>query len=128
MKKELVSNDIISLQLKQPIIEINLFLSGKTSQNLLLFKIILNGCFITFRSLDDYKPPLYNYFAIVPIAVLGLNEFAVRFPSAFFGSLSIFGCYLLVKELFYKTKKEKHEDFVEILALLSSFFFAISPW
>src|SRR3989344_5061643 len=41
---------------------------------------------ITFRSLDDYKPPLYNYFATIPIALFGLNEFAVRFPSAFFGS------------------------------------------
>ncbi len=80
---------------------------------------------ITFRSLDDYKPPLYNYFAIPPIAIFGLTPFAVRFPSALFGSLSIFGVYLLTKELFRSQLKE-HE--VTLLALLATFFMAISPW
>ncbi len=82
---------------------------------------------ITFRSLDDYKPPLYNYFATIPIALFGLNEFSVRFPSALFGSLSVFGVYLLVKELF-RTSDKKESLFIGNLALLSALFLAISPW
>ncbi len=73
---------------------------------------------LTFRSIDDYKPPLYEYLAIPPIAVFGLNEFAVRFPAALFGTLAIPLTYFLVLELL-KDKK---------VALLSALFLAISPW
>ncbi len=74
---------------------------------------------LTFRSLDDYKPPLYEYLCLIPLAIFDLNEFAVRFPSAFFGTLSVFLTYFLVKEFFKQRKK---------LALLSAFLLAISPW
>src|SRR3990167_7497178 len=40
---------------------------------------------ITFRSLDDYKPPLYVYMAIPSIFIFGLSEFATRLPAAVFG-------------------------------------------
>ncbi len=76
----------------------------------------------TFRSFSDYKQPVYIYFDIVPIALLGLNSFAVRFPSAFFGSLTIVVVYLLVNEIFRKYKYSRQ------LSLLTMFFFAISPW
>ncbi len=73
---------------------------------------------LTFRSIDDYKPPLYEYLAVPAIAVFGLNEFAVRFPSAFFGTLAIPLTYLLARELLKN----------RTLALLSALFLAISPW
>lgn len=73
---------------------------------------------VVLRSFDDYKPALYTYLSIPSIALFGLSTFAVRFPSAVFGVLTILAVYFLVKEFF---KKEK-------LALLSSFLLAISPW
>src|SRR3990172_10102 len=40
---------------------------------------------INFRSLDDWKPPLYVYSSIPGIFLFGLNDFTVRLPSAVFG-------------------------------------------
>ncbi|MFA5172935.1 MAG: glycosyltransferase family 39 protein [Candidatus Paceibacterota bacterium] len=48
----------------------------------------------------------------------------LRLPSAIFGILTVLGLYLLVKELLIK--KNRHEK--ETIALLSSFFMAISFW
>lgn len=80
---------------------------------------------LTFRSLDDYKPPLYEYLTVPAIAIFGLNEFSTRFPSAFFGSLSVLVTFYLVKELF---KNKLSDSKAETVALLSSFLLAISPW
>src|SRR3989344_9550426 len=71
-----------------------------------------------FRSYDDYKPPVYIYAVVPSIAVFGLNEFAVRFPSAAGGVLTVFLVYLVTKKFFRNVK----------LALFASFFLAISPW
>src|SRR6266403_4409631 len=38
----------------------------------------------------DYNPTGYAYLAIPSIKVLGLTEFATRFPGAFLGSLTVF--------------------------------------
>jgi len=54
---------------------------------------------VAFRSFGDWKPSLYFYAAVPSIAVFGLNEFAVRFPSALFGGLTCVVLYFLVKEL-----------------------------
>lgn len=77
---------------------------------------------LSFEGLGDFKQPLYIYVDTVPVKFFGLTAFAVRFPSAFFGSLSIIFVYLLVYELF---RKEKYSN---SLALFSMFFFSISPW
>lgn len=71
-----------------------------------------------FRSFDDYKPPIYTYLVVPSVAVFGLSDFAVRFPSAVLGVLAVLFTYLMVYELF--KKKE--------LALLAALFLAISPW
>lgn len=73
---------------------------------------------IFFESFGDWKLPIYHYLLVPSIAFFGLNEFAVRFPSAFFGSLTIFIVYMLMKKLTGN----------EILSLLSALFMAISPW
>lgn len=73
---------------------------------------------LSFRSFDDYKPPLYIYMTVPSVAVFGLNDFAVRFPSAILGVLAVLFCYLAVLELFNN----------RAIALLSSLFLAISPW
>ena len=53
-----------------------------------------------FAAFGDYKPPGYIYFTVPSIAVFGLNEFAIRFPSAFFGILTVLLAYFLTKRLF----------------------------
>src|SRR3989338_1229714 len=73
---------------------------------------------LSFRSFDDYKPPLYTYLVVPSIAVFGLSDFAVRFPSAAIGVLAVLATFLMVYELFKNYK----------IALLSAFFLCISPW
>lgn len=71
-----------------------------------------------FKSFGDYKLPVYIYLTAVSIRVFGLNAFAVRFPSAFFGSLEIpvlFGIVLLLT---------KRKD----LAIITALFLAFNPW
>ena len=70
------------------------------------------------RGFGDYKPPVYMYLLVPSIAIFGLNEFAVRLPSALAGILTVAVMYYLVSALF----KDRN------LALLSAFLLAISPW
>ena len=78
-----------------------------------------------FASFGDYKPPVYVYLAVLPIKILGLNEFAVRFPSAFFGVLTVLLTFFLTKELFLGSISQ----YLNILvSLTASFLLAISPW
>jgi 4-amino-4-deoxy-L-arabinose transferase-like glycosyltransferase len=80
-------------------------------------------------SFGDYKPPLYAYLAVIPIKLFGLTEFAIRFPSALFGTLAVLVTYFLTRELFQSyAKKHKKDNEAEIVALLAAFFLAISPW
>lgn len=74
--------------------------------------------FTNFAAFGDYKPPLYIYSAVPSIAIFGLNEFAVRFPSAFFGVLTVILTYYLTLELTASRK----------IALVAGLFLAISPW
>jgi len=73
---------------------------------------------LAFRSLDDYKPPLYVYLTVPSVAIFGLNEFAVRFPSAILGVGAVILVYFLTRELFKSA----------LCSLLSALLLAISPW
>src|SRR3989344_4582888 len=55
---------------------------------------------LSFRSFDDYKPPIYTYLVVPSVAIFGLNDFAVRFPSAVLGVLAVIFSYLMVFEFF----------------------------
>jgi len=83
-----------------------------------------------FEAFGEYKLPVYIYLTTMSIVVFGKNEFAVRFPSAFFGSLSILAFYFLIKEIF--TSRLAGNKFFKNqalnIALLSSFLLAISSW
>jgi 4-amino-4-deoxy-L-arabinose transferase-like glycosyltransferase len=74
------------------------------------------------ESFGDFKPPMYAYLDVIPVKLLGLNEFSTRFPSAFFGTLTVLLVFFLVRRIF-KTSKNK-----DLIAILSAFFLAISPW
>ena len=66
-----------------------------------------NWPLVAFESFGDWKPSLYFYAVVPAVAGFGLNTFAVRFPSAAAGTLTVVLVYFLAKELFYlKRKKE----------------------
>lgn len=73
---------------------------------------------LLFRSFDDYKLPGMVYASVPSIALFGVNELGVRFPSAFFGVLAVLIFYFLVKELSKDAR----------LSLITTFLFAVSPW
>src|SRR3989344_1522856 len=73
---------------------------------------------LTLKSFGEYKPALYSYLAIPFVYFFGLTPFAVRLPSAIFGSLTVVLFYFFISNLF-KDKK---------LAFFASFILAISPW
>ena len=72
---------------------------------------------ISIRSFEDYKPAVYVYLTIPAVAILGLNEFAVRLPSAICGILTVVIAYFLIKELVSNK-----------IAIIGTFLLAISPW
>jgi 4-amino-4-deoxy-L-arabinose transferase-like glycosyltransferase len=74
------------------------------------------------ESFGDFKPPVYAYVDVLPVKIFGLTEFATRFPSAFFGVLTVFITYFLVKQLFATAPKK------EWYGLMASFVLAVSPW
>ncbi len=75
---------------------------------------------VIFKSFGDYKPGFYVYLTVPSIALFGLNEFAVRFPSAVLGALTVPLFFLLLRESFTSSSFWK--------AWLASLLLAISPW
>lgn len=73
---------------------------------------------IYFKSFGDQKLPAYVYLTAASEKLFGLNEFAVRFPSALFGCLTILMMYGMVTEI---TENRK-------VAILASLFLVINPW
>lgn len=73
---------------------------------------------LSFQSFGDWKLPLYIYSVMVPVALFGLGEFAVRLPAALAGIGIVVFAYFLVKEL---TNNQK-------LSFLAMFLAAIAPW
>lgn len=75
-----------------------------------------------FMAFGDYKAPVYIYLTVPAMALFGVNEFATRFPSAFFGTLTVLVTYILILQLFLKDKNR------QLLALSGAVLLAISPW
>ncbi len=70
------------------------------------------------KGFGDYRPSLYTYLVIPSVAVFDLNAYAVRFPAALIGSLTI----LLVGVLSYLLWKKPW------ISITSMFFLAVNPW
>lgn len=77
----------------------------------------------TFLSYGDYKLPVYIWLASASVKVFGVNEFALRLPSALAGLASLLITYLLAKKLF--AKKENDKQLLKILVLVV---LAFAPW
>lgn len=75
-----------------------------------------------FAAFGDYKPPVPIYLTVPFVAVFGLTELAVRLPSALAGVLTVWVLYLLVLELFSRSKQAKS------VALVSAALLAVTPW
>lgn len=73
---------------------------------------------LIFKSFGDYKPGLYFYMVLPFVAVLGLNEWAVRIPSALFGIGTVVLLYFLAKEIFKN----------RLIGLIAAFILTITPW
>lgn len=72
---------------------------------------------IILQSFGDWKMGLYVYLTIPFIAILGLNELAIRLPSSLAGILAVLLIYNISLELFQKKR----------IAYISAFLLAISP-
>ena len=75
-----------------------------------------------FQAFGDYKAPVNIYLTATSMLFLGKSDFAVRFPSALFGTLSVLVTFFLVYYLFYKNK------LAQWYGLVAAFFLSISPW
>lgn len=77
---------------------------------------------ILLRAYDDYRPALYVYLVVPFIKVFGLNVISIRLPSVVMSIATVIMSYFLVKNIFIASKKK------EIIALITMFLLAISPW
>jgi len=73
---------------------------------------------LLFESFDDHKNPVFVYLLTLFVGLFGLNELAIRLPSAILGVLLIPLFYLLTKKLVNNEK----------VSLATAFLAAISPW
>jgi 4-amino-4-deoxy-L-arabinose transferase-like glycosyltransferase len=73
---------------------------------------------LVFKSVGDYKNPLPAYLMVPAIKLFGLTEFAVRFPNALIGTLSIPIFFLFLLDIFKKKN----------VAIIGSAMLAISTW
>lgn len=83
---------------------------------------------LAFRSYGDYKMPGYIYLTAASMAIFGKNDFAVRFPSAILGTLTVGLLYFFCKELFDRCKDTFIRERADLIALTASFLLAISSW
>lgn len=71
----------------------------------------------SFKGFGDDRPVVYSYLAVPSIAIFGLTPFAVRLPSAIFGTISVLLLFFLASRLLSSR-----------IGIMSSFLLAISPW
>ncbi|MDQ3098205.1 MAG: glycosyltransferase family 39 protein [bacterium] len=73
---------------------------------------------ILFKAFGDQKLPVYTYSTVPFVAVLGLNNYAIRLPSAIAGTIWVLLLFFLLIELKFSNKA----------ALLTSLIAATAPW
>jgi len=83
-----------------------------------------NKDFKLFYPENNGREGLFYWLLAFSFAIFGPSIWALKFVSALFGILTVLGVYFLTKELFGKDNQNK----ASCLALLASFFLAISFW
>lgn len=85
----------------------------------------------TFTAYGDYKPPAAVYLTIPFVAIFGLNEIAVRLPSALSGVVTVLLTFLLVRQMVkYLILTKRKPDWIDgfWFPFLTSCALAFSPW
>lgn len=73
---------------------------------------------LVLEAFGDFRPALYAYLTIPTVAIWGLTEYAVRFPTAVFSLLTVLLLYFLTKKI---TQNQQ-------LSIYSTFLLAFSFW
>lgn len=81
----------------------------------------------TFAAYGDYKPPVSVYATVPFVALFGLNEQAVRLPSALAGIALVALLLPLVRQLLADSKS-KSDQAASVLGLTATAVMAVSPW
>ena len=76
---------------------------------------------LTRWTADDIQPPLYYYVAAGWLRVAGRGEWALRFPSAFFGALTVPLMWAVALRLFGRGRRGR------VVALAAALLTALSP-
>ncbi len=75
-----------------------------------------------YNTFGDFRPAGIIYITIPSLLIFKNSIFAVRFPAAVIGALTIFPIYFLAKIFFDKYKNKQY------LSYLAAFFIAVSAW
>lgn len=85
----------------------------------------LNFLSLYYNSFGDFRPTGIFYFTVPSLIAFGRSIFAIRFPSAFFGALTVLPIYLLTNLL---TEDKKSKFWRLNTGHFAAFLLAISPW
>ena len=83
-----------------------------------------NGDFKVFYPENNGREGLFMWLIAASFSIFGVSIWSIKIVAALIGTLTVLGLYLLTKELFLKW----NENISRSVALLSSFFLAISFW
>ncbi len=86
-----------------------------------------NKPYIPYSPEATGHPTLYFYIILLSFKIFGINNFALRFPAAFFGILNILIFYLILKKIFNKSSYFLISHFFNFPFILS-FVFLTSRW
>ncbi len=81
---------------------------------------------LVFKAFGEYKMPVYIYLTAGSMALFGKNEFAIRFPSALFGTLTIIVLFFVMR--FILSDSPKPQKYADTISLLCALFLACSSW
>lgn len=84
------------------------------------------GDFKVFYADNNGREGMIMWLDVISFSIFGISIWSMKIVAAIFGILTVFGLYLLVKEIFKNIFPNSNKS--EILALLSSFFLATSFW
>ena len=81
-----------------------------------------NNNFKLFYSYNNGREGLFMWLISASFYLFGVSLWSLKLPSAIIGTLTVLGVYLFTKEIFIQKKNST------TIALLSSFFLAVSFW
>src|SRR3989344_6559796 len=84
--------------------------------------------FKVFYPENNGREGLYMWILALSFSLFGVSIWSIKIVTATIGILTVFGLYLFTKELFKTISNQQLTINNEIIALLSSFFLAISFW